>query len=1099
MMKTLFRQISLWGLAVLIAVPSVSAQETNLTGTVSTADGAPVAAATVTVGSLNLGVLTNSDGRYVLILPSSATVVDVTASRIGRAAQTQAITLQPGTQVLNFVLGEDPLRVDGIVVTALGIERQSRVLGVSTTVIAGSELTRVEPNLVNSLAGRVAGVHIQNSGPQGGSTRIVIRGDNSILGANQPLFIVDGIPISNNIGITSGVLTDQSGIDYGNAVQDLNPDNIESITVLKGPNAAALYGSRASNGAIIIKTKSGRNAIGGAEVVVSVLTTFETVLRLPDYQNQFGSGYYGEYSFYDGGGNGTNDEADESWGPPLDTGLEIPQWFSAYDALNDTRAAQPWVSNPNNVRDFFNTGVTSTINVSVAGSNDAVHGRVGFSRMNLGGMQPGHTQDRTSFSIAGGIDAFDKVSINSSVQYIDSRGFQRPGVGYGGDNIMHQFVWFGRQVDMGRLEAQYDQQRPLDEPNIGGYPYNWTSLYWINPYFRALENVNEDSRDRLIGQISGSYEFNDWFSALVRTGTDWYQEDRRKTYAANPGLASAGDYTTNPLNATREQIDPGGSFSQWAINHQETNTDILLTAAPDLNLPFTTSLVFGGNRRDVSRSNDYTWVGVLTTPGTYDVSNAANPPDRVTNIANKRVVSLYGQADFGYNNYLFLSLTGRNDWSSTLPVANRSYFYPSVSSSFVFSDAIASLQGGFLTYGKIRGGWAQVGNDTAPYQLRNTFSSGDLWNGLSTFTVPGRLKNPDLKPEITESWEFGTELGLFDNRLGLDVTYYNAKTKDQLMPVGLSAATGYDTRIVNAGTVENKGWEVLIRGTPYSSRSFRWESTLTWAKNTSTVVALAPGIEGLQVTLSDFWFAQLFARVGEPMGQIVGAATRRDPDGNVIVSASGYPLETSEPVPIGNVNPDWRAGWGNTFSWGGATLGILLDMRQGGDIYSVTNMFGRFSGVLEETLEGRCTDPGGPTDLPGYPICDVNTGIVVDGVQEIIDGVTGDTTYVTNTTVVDAETYWFRNIFTTDQNLEDGGYIKLRELTLSYSLPTSLTSGWGLDGGIDISAVGRNLFLWTDARHIDPETSMEGTNVQGFEYGQMPSVRSFGFNITVRP
>ncbi len=1099
-MRPLLRQISLWGLAVLIAVPPVSAQETNLTGTVSTEAGVPVTAATVLVESLNLGVLTNADGRYVLILPSGPTVVDVTASRIGRASQTQAITLQPGTQVLNFVLGEDPLRVDGIVVTALGIERQSRTLGISTHVIAGSELTRVEPNLVNSLAGRVAGVHIQNSGPQGGSTRIVIRGENSILSNNQPLFIIDGIPVSNANGVVQSVLTAASGIDYGNVMQDINPDNIESITVLKGPNAAALYGSRASNGAIVIETKKGRNALGGAEVVVSVLTTFENVLRLPDYQNNFGAGYVGEFSFYDGFSNGTNDEADESWGPPLDQGLMIPQWFSAYNALTDTRTPQPWVSNPNNVRDFFETGVTSTINVSVAGSNEAVHGRVAFSRMNLGGMQPGHTQDRTSFSIAGGIDAFDKVSINTSVQYIDSRGFQRPGVGYGGDNIMHQFVWFGRQIDMGRLEDLYQDSRPLDEPNIGGFPYNWTSLYWVNPYFRALSNVNEDSRNRLIGQISGSYEFNDWFSATLRTGTDWYQEDRRKTYAANPGLASAGDYSSNPLTAEREQIDPGGSFSQWAISHQETNTDLLLTASPDLNLPFTTNFLFGGSRGDLSRDNDYTWVGVLTTPGTYDVSNAANPPDRETLVANKRVVSLYGQADFGYNNYLFLTFTGRNDWSSTLPVANRSYFYPSVSSSFVFSDAFESLQGGWLSYGKLRGGWAEVGNDTAPYQLRNTFTSGDLWNGLATFTVPDRLKNPDLRPEITQSWEFGTELGFLDNRVGLDVTYYKAETRDQLMPVGLSNATRYASRIVNAGTVENKGWEVLIRGTPYSSRSFRWESTLTWAKNTSTVVALAEGIEGLEVSLDDFWFASLFARVGEPLGQLVGRATRRDPNGNIIVHPTGgYPLATAEPVPIGNVNPDWRAGWANTFSWGGASLGILFDMRQGGDIYSVTNMFGRLSGVLEETLAGRCTPVGGPTDLPGYPICDATTGIVVDGVNEIIDGVTGDTTYVTNTTVVDAETFWFRNIFTTDQNLEDGGYIKLRELTLSYSLPTSLTSGWGLDGGIDISAVGRNLFLWTNARHLDPETSMEGTNVQGFEYGQMPSVRSFGINVTVRP
>ena len=480
-MRTLFRQLCWCAVAVLIAVRPVSAQETtNLTGSVLTGAGGPVGAATVLIESLNLGAITNNEGRYILVVPVSATVVDVTASIIGRTTQTQTITLQPGTQVLDFVLGEDPLRIEGIVVTALGLERQARTLGISTRQLDASEITKVEPNLVNALSGKIAGVHIQNSGPQGGSSRIVIRGESSITGANQPLFIIDGIPVSNAIGDRVGILTDQGGIDYGNAIQDINPDNIESITVLKGPNAAALYGSRASNGAVLIETKKGRNVLGGAQIVVSQLVTFEDVLRLPNYQNQFGAGYDGEYSYYDGFSNGTNDQADESWGPPLDQGLEIPQWFSAYDPVTDTRAPAPWVSNPNNVRDFFDMGVTATTNVSVSGSNESLHGRVAFSRMNLNGMQPGHSQDRTTFSFGGGIDAFERVSINTSVQYISSEGFQRPGVGYGGDNIMHQFVWFGRNIDMGRLESLYDQTRPLDEPTVGGFPYNWTTLYWLN-------------------------------------------------------------------------------------------------------------------------------------------------------------------------------------------------------------------------------------------------------------------------------------------------------------------------------------------------------------------------------------------------------------------------------------------------------------------------------------------------------------------------------------------------------------------------------------------------------------------------------------------
>jgi TonB-linked SusC/RagA family outer membrane protein len=1039
-------------------------------------------------------------------VPASAragsATVDVTASLIGYTTEVQTVTLQAGTQVLNFVLGEDPLRIAGVTVTALGMERQSRELGISTETVAGADLSRVEPNLVNTLSGKVAGVNITNSGPQGGSSRIVIRGENSLTGSNQPLFIVDGVPVDNSIAGRVGTLTDQGGYDYGNPIQDINPADIESLTVLKGPNAAALYGSRASNGAIIIETKKGAATPGGAEIVVSQQVTMENVLRLPDYQNVYGQGYAGEYAYFDGNGNGINDEADESWGPPLDVGLMIPQWDSPYDpslpgcnpAGTTTeriacREAQPWVSSPDNVRDFFETGVTSVTNVSVAGSNEAMNGRASYSRMDLGGMQPGHQLDRNAFSFAGGIRAFDALQINSSVQYISSRGQNRPSVGYTPTNVMQGFVWFGRQVDTNRLKELYTETRPLNEPTVGGFPYNWETLYHVNPYFKAYEWGNEDTRDRLLGQISASYDVNDWLNVMVRTGTDWYQDERLKSFNANPAVSISGDYTTNPVTGTgREYISPDGSFGRWNIGFQETNTDFLVAANPDLGLPFTTALTVGGNRRDYERKQDYTWVQRLTAPGIWDVSNAATTPERTTAVAQKQVYSLYGQLDLGYNDYLFLTATGRNDWSSTLPVDNRSYFYPSVSASFVFSEVVDALQDSPISYGKIRASWAQVGNDTDPYRLRNTYLAGDLWGTNPTFSVSGRLENNELKPELTESLEFGAELGFLDNRLGLDVTYYTEETRDQIMPVQLSATTGYTSQMLNAGTVSNKGWEVLVRGTPVATSSFRWESTLTWSKNDSEVVDLAPGVSALEITQRDWWGAQLYARKGEPLGQLVGSDFRRDPDGNIIVSASaGVPLWDDNQV-IGNVNPDWRAGLSNEFSYGGARLSVLFDMRQGGQVYSVTNAFGRLAGILEETVDGRC---GG-----GYPACDATTGIVYPGVNQVVTGT--DTTYVENTTVVDAETLWLYNYFVEASNLEDASYIKLREVTLSYSLPDSWIGRWGVDA-VDVSLVGRNLALWTDARHIDPETSLEATNVQGFEFGQMPSARSFGINVTVRP
>ena len=1049
-MRTLIRQISLCAVAILIAVPHVAAQATtNLTGSVLTDNGAPVRRASVYIEALGVGALTNDQGRYVLVAPSSATVVDVTASLIGRSSQTQTVTLQAGTQVLDFVLTEDPLMVEGIVVTALGLERQTRTLGIATAQLSGAELTRVEPNLINTLSGKVAGVHINNSGPQGGSSRIVIRGENSITANNQPLFIIDGIPIDNTIGGKVGVGTDQGGFDYGNPISDINPDDIESMTVLKDPNAAALYGSRASNGAILIETKKGRNTPGGAQIVVSQQVTFEDELRLPQYQNVYGQGSAGRFSYYDGAGNGTFDEFDESWGPPLDVGLMIPQWFSDYDPLTDTRTPEPWVSSPNNVDNFFDTGITSTTNVSVSGSNETLHGRVGLSYLNLDGMQPGHKQDRTSLSFAGGIEASDRLDINTSVQYISAEGNNRPGVGYGNDNIMNGFVWWGRQLDTNRLLDRYQDVRAPTDP-AGEFPYTWNGAFWLNPYHNALANSNNDKRDRLIGQISASFAINDWLSATARTGTDWYQDERLKTYAANAQIGVSGFYTTSPIDGGREPVDPGGSFGVWNIGSQETNTDFLLTASPDLDLPVTTSFTVGGNRRDSDRSNDYTWVPALTAPGTFDVGNAAISPARTTLVARKRVNSLYGQADFGYNDYLFLTVTGRNDWSSTLPKANRSYFYPSVSSSFVFTDVI-DVGSRLLSYGKLRASWAQVGNDTDPYRLRNTFEADEIWNGLSSFSVPGRLENPDLKPEITESWEFGGELGFLDNRVALDVTYYSSSTRRQLMPVQLSASTGYASSFTNAGTVDNKGWEVLLRGTPYASNDFRWESTLTWAKNNSTVAKLAEGVEGLELTLGDYWGTSLFAREGEPLGQLVGSAFQRDPSGNLVVSSSlGWPMWTNTPEVIGNVNPDWRAGFANSFSYKGVRLGVLFDMKQGGDVYSVTQRFGGLSGVLDDTLEGRCVFG---TAEPGYPLCDADTGIVVDGVNRVVTGV--DTTYVPNSTVIDGELYWIGQFLANEANVIDGSYVKFRELTLSFTLPSAWTNRMNVDA-VDISLVGRN-------------------------------------------
>jgi TonB-linked SusC/RagA family outer membrane protein len=1099
-MRQLSRVIALL-LAVALAPVGLLAQGgATITGRVTGAQGEAEAGVSVRIESLGIGATTDAQGAYRLVVPAARVgagqTAQISASRQGLGTQTRSITLAPGANLTqNFTMAAQTLLLEGVVVTALGIERQERELGVATTQIGGEELSRTEPNLVNSLSGKVPGVNITNAGPQGGSSRIVIRGENSITGNNQPLFIVDGVPI-DNYSSGGNLNTGAGGFDYGNAVQDINPENIASVTVLKGPNAAALYGSRASNGVVIITTKNGAGTGRGADITVSQNVTWEDELRLPNYQNSYGQGLAGEFSFYDGYDNGVNDGQDVSWGPPLDAGLNIPQFNSPI--VNGERQPTPWVSHPDNVDQFFDVGRTLTTSVSVAAGTERLNGRFGFSRLDQDGMAPGFGQERTTLSFAGGMNVTDRLDVNSSLQFVQAQGHNRTGVGYGEDNPMSQFVWFGRQVDVADLRANWDTPRGADEPgSIAGLPYSWNYLFHPNPYFLQLGNRNFDDRNRLIGQISAAYELTPWLRAQLRSGTDWYQDGRTKTYAAE-GNSASGLYTTNPLTLNREFVGENGAFATWDIGFQETNTDFLVTANPELpSLPFTVTGTFGANRRDVDRDLSYTWVGDLATPGIFDVSNAAITPDPFTFDSRKRVNSLYGQADFGFNDYLFLTVTGRNDWSSTLPENNRSYFYPSVSGSFVFTDAVPALQNAsWINYGKLRASWARVGNDTDPYQLVNTYLADEIFNGMPTFTIPGALKNANLRPEITQSVEFGGEMGFFDNRIGLDLTYYNSKTRDQIMPVEISRATGYASRIINAGTVQNRGVELLLRAEPIRSGDLKWAASVTWAANRSKVLELAEGVEGLEMTNGDFWGVQQFARVGEPLGQLMGTAYQRDPDGNIVVSRSvGVPLWTTDRRVIGNFNPDWRAGISNELTYRNARLSFLFDIKHGVEIYSVTHMFGRYSGVLAETQAGRCTPEGGEA-VPGYPICDENTGIVFEGVNRVVTN--GDTTYVPNETVVDAETLWEYAYSVNEAHMVDAGFVKLRELTLAYDLPSGLTGRLGVSG-LQLALVGRNLALWTENDHIDPESAFDNTNVQGFEYAQMPSARSFGFNITVRP
>jgi len=1076
-----------WLAAALVAVAlsplSLLAQANAVVaGTVTNAQGGPENGVMVRIERLNVGTTTAQNGTYRLVIPAArvgaSASVAVSASRQGLATVTRNVTLTPGAELTqNFVLAASAVELQGLVVTALGITREERSIPNAVQQVSGDELSRSEPNIVASLSGKVSGVNITTAGAQGGSSRIVIRGPSSLTGNNQPLFVVDGVPIDNG----SPRLEGYGGRDYGNGAQDINPSDVESISVLKGPNAAALYGSRAANGAIIITTKSGRGTGGRSQVTVSQYGTLEDALRLPSFQNAFGQGLNGQFEYVDGNGGGTYDDYDESWGPPLD-GRAIPQYNSP--VVGGVRQATPWVANPDNVSSFFDRAYTLTTDASFATSTDRANVRLSVARMDQDAMMPGQKLGRTSVGLNGGIDVSSRLRATTSVQYVGSDGRNRPGIGYDETNPLGQFIWFGRQVDMQDLRQNYRNQRPEDDSQAG-MPYSWNYSFHPNPYFLQMSNQNQDSRDRLIGNVALNYEFTDWLSAMARVGTDWYSDDRKVTYAAlNYGVGAF-----NPMTLDTDAVGSNGAFGFQQIGFQETNADFLVNAKPYVSDAFSLVATLGGNQRKVRRQETYTYVSDLVVPGIYSTSNALNTPTDEDYLTRRQINSLYGQAELGYNDYLFVTLTGRNDWSSTLPEDNNSYFYPSVSGALVFTDAVPSLDmGGALTYGKLRASWARVGNDAQPYQLRATYLKQDPFNGIPTFTVPGTLPNDQLRPEETTSIEVGTELRFFDDRIGLDLSYYNSTTRDQIMPVQVSRSSGYASRIVNAGTVRNRGVEVLLNATPVEKGDFRWETTVSWAKNSNRVVSLAEGTDGL--LLGSFWGLNIEARRGQPYGSLVGYEYQRDSQGRIVVDEAGLPTANPTVTVLGNYQPDWSGSLTNTFGYKGLSLKVLLDTKQGGSIYSTTHMWGTYAGVLDETAAGRCSLDDTYDNLPA---CTAATGIVVPGVR-VTEA--GDT--VTNDIVTDAQNYWASLYGLHEAHVFDASFVKLRELTLGYDVPGSMTRRFGLSR-MNVALIGRNLALWAKAPHIDPETAFDASNVQGLEFAQMPTARSIGLSVSVTP
>lgn len=1053
----------LFGLAPAVA----HAQGTTISGQVTGIGGAPVVGASVSIPTLRVGGFTDDQGQYSFTVPASAngTTVTITARRLGFQPSSAQVTLSGAPVVQNFSLSAAATQLQGVVVTALGLTREKSTLGTAQQQLSATEInsTRAQ-NVVQQIQGKVSGVQITAPGTQGGSTNIIIRGQNSITGNNQPLFIVDGVPVSNANRGGAPFPGSNTDFDLGNALNDLNPDDIESLSVLKGPNAAALYGSRAANGVILITTRKGGNSGGRLRTEINTNLTFERPAILPDFQDLYGQGLQGEFEWVDGNYGGTNDGVDESWGPRMD-GRLICQ-FDSPGAGTSSCTATPWIAHPDNVKDFFETGVTGSTTVGVSGGTDRLNGRLSMGADNVRGIFPNNLFQRRTASLSGTFRASSKLTADGSVQYIRNSGRNRPGVGYSGRNpLQSMFNWYGRQVNTESLR-QF-AKGGLTNGGPATREFNWNYSYHNNPFWVMEENPQLDDRDRVIGSVSVNYQLADGLNAQLQTGSDIYRLGVQQLYARG-----AEQFVNLAYN---------GGFRFVNDYRNDNNTGLTLTGNRRLANWLDLNAVAGGSlRREYFNGNSQQTTGLLVA-GVYNPSNAAVAPSIDQTIQRREVQSLYGSAAFTIKKWWTIEGTARNDWSSTLPVGANSYFYPSLNTSVVLTDAVTGLQGRVLSSLKLRGAMARVGSDAPVYSLVPVFlGESQRFGAQPQYRLDTRLANPNLKPEITRSDEIGAELALFDNRVTLDASLYSKATRNQIFDVEISGASGFDRKWVNAGEISNKGFESLLSLNLLQSQSptgLSWNTSFNFARNRSKVVELAPDVETIVLGTGGFGDVIVEARKGEPYGAIRGYRFLRDAAGNVQVSG-GFPLSEDTLSVLGNIQPKWTGGWANQLSFGNFSLNTLLDVRKGGKLYSVTNMFGEYAGVLEATVPGRENDWNDP-------------GIVVEG----IDVATGQP----NTTAITAEDYYHGLFGYTERYVYDAGYVKLREVRLSYNLPETWANRIMGAREASIALTGRNLKMWTNVPNIDPEFAYSSRNDQGIEVNMSPNPRSFGFNIRIVP
>ncbi|MBL7699689.1 MAG: SusC/RagA family TonB-linked outer membrane protein [Chitinophagaceae bacterium] len=1042
-------------MSLLLSVAAWS-QAVKITGQVKNVQGEPVPFATVTVKGTSDAVSADQAGNFSISAARGSTLVITAAS-----FQTQEVSVGNQDNIPIVLVGESNLQE--VVVTALGIRRTEKALGYSVSKVDPDNIVqKSEPDMLKGLQGKVAGVDIRTSqGTPGAATRIQIRGNNSFYGNSQPLIVVDGIPYSNDQLTTSSQTS--GGTAYSSGIANLDPNDIATMNVLKGSSAAAIYGSRGSNGVVIITTKSGSALKGkkGLEVNAKSSVSFESIANLPDYQNEYGAGSQQGYSNSNG-----------SWGPAFRDLDSIPAWNLykvAYPDLfpSDNIAYRAY---PDNVKDLFRTGMVYENSVGFQGGDAKSSVSATLSNLSHTGYVEGSSYKRQNI----GLGAQTKLDMGLTVRGNFSYAHSNQTGGYFGENQVDGAAsLFARSLFLAR---NWDLNLPFEDENGFSLTPNGGNQF-DNPRWSAKYNVANTAEERFVAGVHFDYNINKWIRLDYNLGSNVSRVNRRE-------VTEVGSRAAQGL----------GRLILDNYRKQEIESNFLVTLTPSINEDFSLRAIVGHNFNQRTTNNDTEEGNKFIVRGIHTLKNTAFQSFPYDYYEKRRIIGAFADVTVGFRDYAFINMTARNDWSSTLPAENRSYFYPSVSGSFVFSDAL-NLQGNVFDYGKIRAGWAKVGRDADPYQLQNIFLVNPNFLGNSTVSRDQTFNNPNLKPEFTQEIEIGTQLSFLKRLVELDFTVYKRNSTNQIAAIQVPASSGYNYKVLNFGEIENKGIEIDLAVRPVRTKSFNWEIRGIFTKNTNTVVSLTEGVDRIPLAniLDDI---SPYLEPGKPFGYLRGLTTLRAPDGQLLISPeTGGMIISDEESEIGNPNPDYKMGVTNTFTYKGFILSALFDMTKGGDIYSVTvqSLLGR--GVTKDTR-----------DREGAYIISGVYGDATTGEPILVGGKT-----VPNTTRLTANDLWFSpnttvgNTFAINTAAEwtvyDATVYRLREVTLGYEFPKSLFSKLPI-GSVTLSFTGRNLWFLAPNMpkytNFDPEVNSFGsTSTQGIELSAAPTTKRYGINLAV--